>query len=203
MQLTRLVDTAADLRLESPRLVLRKLGEADIATAIAHEQDRRIMRWIRDPQPVEEIGARSRSLAGPWQGFDGQWLALAVVPRPAGVPDGQQQMIGIVVCRVTVAANQTMEIGYRLQVDAHRRGLGTEACTLLFDHLIGEIGVRKLVAYCVAENEASWRLLEKLGMQREALLREYTFLDGQWRDEFVYGLLAREWRTPAAGAPIH
>ena len=154
------------------------------------------MRWIRDPQPLEAIEARSRGLADPWQGLDGQWLALAVVPK------AQQQMVGIVVCRVTVAANETMEIGYRLQVDVHRRGYGFEACTRLFDHLIGEIGVRKLVAYCVAANEPSWRLLEKLGMQREAVLREYTFLDGSWRDEFVYGLLAREWRQPAADGRI-
>jgi RimJ/RimL family protein N-acetyltransferase len=145
------------------------------------------MRWIRDPQPLAAITERATGLAAPWQGLDGEWLALAVVPneRPA--------MVGIVVCRVTVAANATMEIGYRLQPDVHRRGYAFEACTALCGFLFAEIGVRKLVAWCVAENEPSWRLMEKLGMQREARFREYTQLDGQWRDEFVYGLLAREW----------
>ncbi len=106
-------------------------------------------------------------------------------------------MVGITVCRVTAAANETMEIGYRLQPHVHRRGYGFEACTAVCSFLLGAIGVRKLVAYCVAENEPSWRLMEKLGMRREARFREYTHLDGQWRDEFVYGLLAREWPNRA------
>ena len=189
MNLPLLVAAAPTLRLETARLVLRRLEPADVPTAIAHEQDRAIMQWIRDPQPLATIEERANGLAAPFCGLDGEWLALAIAPN------GQQSMVGIVVCRVTVAANATMEVGYRLQPDVHRRGYCFEACVALCEFLFAQIGVRKLVAFCVADNEPSWRLMEKLGMRREAVFREFTQLSGQWRDEFVYGLLAREWRT--------
>lgn len=78
----------------------------------------------------------------------------------------------------------------------HRRGYCREACQALCAFLCREVEVRKLIAYCVAENGPSRALLEQLGMRQEGLLREYTKLDGKWRDECVYGLLAHEWRQP-------
>lgn len=197
MNVARLAAMAPNLRLDTERLVLRRIVEADGPTRIAHEQDRTIMRWIRDPESLEEIRARVRALLQPWCGADGEWLALAITTKDS------DSMIGVLVCRVTIAANETMEIGYRLQSDVHRRGYCLEACRRLIGFLFEEIAVRKLVAYCVEDNEPSWRLMEKLGMQREALFREYTHLDGQWRNECVYGLLAREWRTcPTSGTGV-
>lgn len=190
MQLSQLVALAPELCLQSERLLVRRFAEPDRATGLAHERDRGIMRWIRDPQPVAESEQRLAQALLPWSGKDGEWLLLAVAPRTR-----PEAMLGIVCCRVTVAAHETMEVGYRLGADVHRRGYGLEAVRRLVAFLFDEIGVRKLVALCVAENEPSWRLLEKLGMRREGHLREYTHLDGAWRDELVYGLLRREW-TP-------
>jgi [ribosomal protein S5]-alanine N-acetyltransferase len=192
MDLAQLLAVAPGLSLRGPRVHLRRFTAADVPMAIAQENDRAIMRWIRDPQSAEQVRTRAEQMAAPWLGQDGEWLALTIVP--AGEHDG----VGIAVCRVTVAANETMEIGYRLSAHVHRRGYGFDACSALFTFLFERIRVHKLVAYCVAANEPSWRLMAKLGMQREACLREYTFLDGAWRDELVYGLLAREW-APAAG----
>jgi RimJ/RimL family protein N-acetyltransferase len=194
MNLTALVTAAPTLALRGAKVSVRRFTAADIPMVVAQENDRAIMRWIRDPQPAADVQARAEAMAAPWRGADGEWLACTVVPHATATP------AGIVVCRVTVAAHQTMEFGYRLSQDVHRRGFGFEACVLLCDHLFTQVGVHKLVAYCVADNEPSWRLMAKLGMQREARLREYTHLDGAWRDEFVYGLLAREWRRPAGSA---
>lgn len=193
MDLNAFVAAAPALSLRGAKVLVRRFTVADIPMVVAQENDRAIMRWIRDPQPAADVQARAEAMAAPWRGADGEWLACTVVPHATATP------AGIVVCRVTVAAQATMEFGYRLSQDVHRRGFGFEACVLLCDHLFTQVGVRKLVAYCAADNEPSWRLMGKLGMQREARLREYTWLDGAWRDEFVYGLLAREWRRPATG----
>ncbi len=196
MDLDGLVAAAPSLTLAGNGLVLRRFTAADVPMAIVQEGDRAIMRWIRDPQPAEQVRARAEQMAAPWRGQDGEWLATTIVP------DGERGGVGIAVCRVTTAAHETMEIGYRLSPHVHRRGLGFAACTALFTFLFGDVRVRKLVAYCVDQNEPSWRLMEKLGMQREARFREYTFLDGAWRDELVYGLLAREWAHAAAGSRV-
>jgi RimJ/RimL family protein N-acetyltransferase len=192
MQLQRLVAAAVDLRLESERLVLRRLVRDDVPVALAHEQDRRIMQWIRDPEPLAAMQDRIQAMFSAWTGADGEWLTLAVAPK------AMTEMAGIVVCRVTNAANEAMEIGYRLHPSVHRRGFALEACTLLVGHLFGVVGLHKVVAHCVADNEASWRLMEKLGMRREGLFRDGTKLGGGFRDVCWYGLLANEWRAATA-----
>ncbi|MCA8976296.1 MAG: GNAT family N-acetyltransferase [Planctomycetes bacterium] len=188
MKLDRLIAMAPALHLTGNRLVLRRLQEGDVATAIAHEEDRRIMRWIRDPQPREQIESRTREMLAHWAGVEGKWLVLAAADR------NDDAMFGIVCMRVVTAESQIFEIGYRLHPDVHRRGLATEACELMFDFLFERIEARKLIALCAADNEPSWRLMEKLGMRREALLREHFFLEGRWQDEIICGLLRREWR---------
>src|SRR5262245_29545249 len=129
MQLQRLVAAAVDLRLETERLVLRRLGRDDVPVALEHEQDCRIMQWIRDPEPLAAMQDRIQAMLGAWTGADNEWLVLAVAPKDLAT------MAGIVTCRVTNAANEAMEIGYRLHPSVHRRGYALEACTLLVGHL--------------------------------------------------------------------
>ena len=45
-----------------------------------------------------------------------------------------------------------------------------------------------------ARNTGSARVLERLGMRREAHLRENEIFKGVWGDELVYAILEREWR---------
>jgi RimJ/RimL family protein N-acetyltransferase len=52
----------------------------------------------------------------------------------------------------------------------------------------------RVYARCDAENVASWRVMEKLGIRREAHLRAHRLLRGQRRDEFFYGTLRDELR---------
>lgn len=186
MDLPRFVASAVDLRLETARLVLRRLVRDDAPVALAHEQDRSMMRWIRDPQPPAAMQERIQAMYGAWTGADAEWLTLAVAPKTSPT------MVGIVVCRVTQAGNEAMEIGYRLHPSVHRRGYAFEACSRLIDHLFDVVALHKVVAHCVVENEASWRLMEKLGMRREGVFRDHTRLDGAWRDACFYGLLARD-----------
>ncbi len=192
MKLQKLVDDAPTVRIETERLVLRPMTEADLPTAIAHEQDCTIMQWIRDPAPLAETEARCRSALEPWDGADGRWRLLAIEARPEAGVD-LQEMLGIVCFRVTVRDYETMEFGYRLTPKVHRRGFGYEACSALLEYLFETGEVRRVVALCVTENEASWRLMEKLGMRREGVFQEYSMLAGEWRDELSYGMLRREW----------
>lgn len=194
MELSRLVALAPTLSLRTARLVLRRFTAHDVPFAIRQENDRTIMRWIRDAQPPEVVHARAEGLAAPWRGADGEWLALVMTPHDS------HTAVGLLVCRVTMATTGTMEFGYRLDAAVHRRGYAFEACAALCSFLFDVVRVRKLVAYCVADNEPSWRLMAKLGMQREGRLREYMQLDGALRDEFVYGLLAREWTPPRSSS---
>jgi RimJ/RimL family protein N-acetyltransferase len=50
-------------------------------------------------------------------------------------------------------------------------------------------------SWCIADNLASVRVLERLGMRREGRLRENEFFQGRWWDTLLYGILDHEWRA--------
>ena len=61
-----------------------------------------------------------------------------------------------------------------------------------------ELGLRRVFAQCFAANEASWRLMERLGMRREQHTRKDSLhRNGEWLDGMMYALLADEWRAGA------
>ena len=66
-----------------------------------------------------------------------------------------------------------------------------------------DLGLRRVVALSFADNTASWRLMERLGMRREAYnVRDSLHRNGEWLDGVGYALLAEEWRdrNPADGS---
>ena len=56
-----------------------------------------------------------------------------------------------------------------------------------------ELKAHRVVAFSHAENIASLRVMRKLGMQQEGLLRETRLWQNRWSDEVVYAILDHEW----------
>ena len=87
------------------------------------------------------------------------------------------------------------ELGWVLAPEHAGRGLATEAAAELIRICFEDLGLRRVVALCFADNVASWRIMEKLGMRREEHSRaESLHRSGRWLDGLGYGLLADEWR---------
>jgi RimJ/RimL family protein N-acetyltransferase len=55
------------------------------------------------------------------------------------------------------------------------------------------LNLHRIYADTTNENTASWRVMERLGMRKEALLKESEFRDGKWLDSLTYGILKSEW----------
>jgi RimJ/RimL family protein N-acetyltransferase len=85
------------------------------------------------------------------------------------------------------------EIGYGMSESHHGKGITTAALRLLIDKIFAESPLRRLIAYVHEENQASRRVLEKLGFQEEGLLREHYLIKDSPVNEVLYGLLKREW----------
>ncbi|TGN66905.1 N-acetyltransferase [Nocardioides eburneiflavus] len=93
------------------------------------------------------------------------------------------------------AAAQEVELGWVLDPAHAGHGYATEAVEELLRHSFEELCVHRVVASCFTANVTSWRLMERLGMRREAHTRRDAFhRSGQWLDSFGYALLADEWR---------
>ena len=90
------------------------------------------------------------------------------------------------------------ELGWCLDPAYAGRGYATEAVRALIDIGFADLGLRRLTALCFAANEPSRRLMERIGMRREAYnVKDSLHRSGAWMDGMLYALLAEEW--PEAG----
>jgi RimJ/RimL family protein N-acetyltransferase len=117
-------------------------------------------------------------------------------------------VIGDVMVRVEDAWAQTevvdrargvhAELGWVLDPDHAGRGYATEAVRELLRLCFEDLGLRRVTAVCFAANEASWRLMERVGMRREShTIQDSLHRSGEWLDGLSYALLADEWRAAA------
>ena len=86
------------------------------------------------------------------------------------------------------------EIGYRIKPSERRKGYTTEAVRLLVDHLFRTKAIERIESVTDTENLPSQRVLAKNGFKREGELRKRFFLEGKYRDEYIYSLLREEWQ---------
>lgn len=105
----------------------------------------------------------------------------------------------------TQAADQEVELGWVLDPTHTGHGYATEAVNELLRHSFEDLRVHRVLASCFVANDASWRLMERLGMRREAhTRRDALHRSGQWLDSFSYALLADEWPpAPPPARPAH
>lgn len=90
------------------------------------------------------------------------------------------------------------ELGWVIHPDHCGNGYATEAVRALIRLCFAQLGLRRLTANCFADNTASWRLMERVGMRREFhTVRDSLQRDGEWLDALGYALLADEWRGTA------
>ena len=88
------------------------------------------------------------------------------------------------------------EIGWVLDPTYAGHGYATEAVAELLRVCFEDLGVRRVRAACFADNVASWRLMERVGMRREEhAVRDSLHRTRGWLDGYAYALLADEWRT--------
>jgi RimJ/RimL family protein N-acetyltransferase len=169
--------------IETDRLRLRPLVPGDLAAQHAIRSREDVHRWLYS-QPFAEHESRERLerlIARPPE----TGLTLAVECRG--------EVIGDV--SLTVGEHRQGEIGFILHPDHQGRGYATEAVEALLALAFEHYRLHRVVGRLEARNAASARVLEKLGMRREAHLIENEWVKGEWQSELVYALLAREWRA--------
>jgi len=96
---------------------------------------------------------------------------------------------------VSQAQGVQAELGWSLRPEETGRGYATEAVEAALRICFQDLGLRRVTATCFAANTASYRLMERVGMRREAHTRQDALHpSGEWLDGYSYALLAEEWR---------
>jgi RimJ/RimL family protein N-acetyltransferase len=170
--------------LETPRLILRPITPTDWAAIHRYMSDPAVTRWL--PEGVlGEPAARAFAVKNAGEAA----TAIAVIERET------DEFVGHMVFHPWFV-HATHEIGWVISAAHQGRGFATEAARALLSHAFGALQCHRVIATCQPENPASWRVMEKLGMRREAHFRSALHQpSGEWWDEYFYALLAEEYAS--------
>ena len=107
------------------------------------------------------------------------------------------RLIGNCGIRLKPGNDWEADIGYELAPEHWGQGYATEAALAMVDYGFRELQLHRISSWCIANNAASARVLEKVGMKPEGRLRENEYFKGRWWDTLLYGLLRSEWSAMA------
>lgn len=170
-------------QIETPRLILRKPG-IDDASAIFHgwAQDQEVTRYLiwQPHQHVEQTQQFIQGCLAAWE-YETRFPYMIVI-RKSG------EVLGMLEARIECPR---MEIGY-VAARAHwGKGYMPEATQAIIDWAFQQPAIYRIYATTDVENTASQRVLEKVGMQCEGILRKYIIhpnLGDVPRDSYIYAI---------------
>ncbi len=184
--------------IETERLLLRPYRPDDFDALLAIESRADVNRYLySEPRGPAEVRAMlSRKIGETALGDEGDTVAVAVCLRATGA------MVGGCILHWASREHGLGEIGFVLHPDHHGHGYAAEAARPLLEFGFADVGLHRIIGRLEARNAASARVLEKLGMRREALLIENEWVKGEWQSELDYALLEREWRALRADGRV-
>ena len=119
----------------------------------------------------------------------------------AAVDTETGRMIGEFMLRLKSSERRQGEIGWSIHPDVQGRGLATEGAAEMLRLGFDELGLHRIEAGADPRNVASIRVMEQLGMRREALFVESEFSKGEWASDVIYAILECEWRSRSRVVP--
>ncbi|MCX5115666.1 GNAT family N-acetyltransferase [Micromonospora sp. NBC_00362] len=180
--------------VRTERLELRPVRDEDIDRILEYRNLPQVTHWLLRTQ------VDSASFRAAWR-------------RAATDPDDHSMaatLDGVVIGTVSLGVVDGMgqpgmpqrteaELGYIFDPAYGGRGYATEAVTAVVAHAFDRLGVRRITAGCFADNLASVRILEKVGMRREQHgVGDSWHAELGWVDGYTYALLAEAWHREAA-----
>ena len=174
--------------LETDRLILRGMRVSDTEDMFEYARRPSVTQYLTwnphtDPAETREyltyVGQRYRT---------GDFYDWAVVDRESG------HMIGTCGFTSFNCPHDTAEIGYVLNPAYQGKGLATEAVRRVLDFGFDELGLHRIEAHFMEGNDASRRLMERVGMTFEGYARESMRIKGRFCTIGTCAILRYEYR---------
>ena len=190
---------AEPFRHATGRLILRDWRDDDWPRFWQLTNTPAVMRWLGgEADEATRAGARAR-LEG-YRRDHGHTFWLLQRRNDGGHLAGE--MLGFCGLKRSNVENEAvsgmMEVGWRLREDAWGRGYAREAATASLDLAFERFGADEVVALTVQGNIPSWRLMQRLGMQRRA---DLDFTDPRYGPQLnpviVYAIRKNRWTSRA------
>lgn len=180
----------SEISIKTQRLCLRPLRETDLAAFATYRSDLEVARYQSwdAPYSLDQAKLFLIEMKSAPAGVPGHWYQLGVER------DAESGIIGDVAFQVLEEDVLQAHIGVTFSRQHQKQGYASEAVTGLLGYLFGELNLHRVSAICDANNGASARLLERVGMRREGHFIENIWFKGAWGSEFLYAILYDEWK---------
>jgi len=184
-----------NLPIVTERLRLRPFTRGDVDGVFAYRRREDVARYLFDvplsrDDCAEAIQQRIGQVA---LQAEGDKIVLGVELADSSTLIGEVSLIWR-----SMDARQG-EVGWIFDPAYHGHGYATEAANALLDLGFGPGDMHRVSARCDVRNAASWRLMARLGMRREAHFREHALFKSEWDEEFIYAMLWQEWHALRQG----
>ncbi|WP_189941725.1 GNAT family N-acetyltransferase [Sulfuriferula thiophila] len=169
--------------LNTQRLLLRPFMLSDAGDVQRLAGDCRIADMTQNvPHPYEDGAAECWISGHALQFATGNSVTFAIVLQASG------ELVGCIGLRIKRDFDNA-ELGYWIGCPYWGQGYCTEAGEAVIEYAFTELGMNRIHATHFSRNQASGRVMEKLGMQMEGMLRQHVKKCGQYEDVVVRGLL--------------
>lgn len=151
-----------DRCLRTPRLLLRRWCDSDLAPFAALNADPEVMRWLLGPLPRELSDRMVERIETHFERHDfGLWAVERVADaRLLG-------MVGLQHVNFEAPFTPAIEIGWRLCREAWGSGYCTEAATLALNDAFARMAIEEVVSFTIPENLRSQAVMSRLGLTRD------------------------------------
>lgn len=176
-------------QLETPRLVLRRMTMADAEDIFVYGRDPEVSRHVLWDayRNVGEARAYLRYIQRQYRAGDpSSW---GIVLKESG------RLIGTIGFMWWNRECRSAEVGYSLSRAHWNRGLMTEALGAVLRFGFDEMDLHRVEAQHEVDNPASGRVMEKVGMKKEGVLRGRLFNKGRFVDVALYAVLRGEFKA--------
>ena len=177
--------------LSTERLLLRPFAFDDVDDVLAYASDPEVARYVPLPQPYtrdDAVEFIARQVLADWST---QPLFAIVL---------EHRVVGGIGLRIQ-ESHEIAELGYALAKPHWGRGLMPEAAKAVIAWAFERYDLHKVYSFADTRNRRSWRVMEKLGMTREAILRGHHKFRDEHIDDAYYGILRTEWDQLQATRP--
>lgn len=178
-----------DWPLRTERLLLRPWEPGDLDAMHEIHRDPEVCRYLyNEPFTLDDTRERlERKIATDAFRAEGDWMGCAVTLAHTG------EVVADASLAWTSVGHRQGEIGFIVHPAHQGKGYATELARPLLAFGFERVELHRIVGRLEARNTGSRRVLEKLGMRREAYLIENEWVKGEWQSELVYAMLAAEW----------
>lgn len=168
--------------IETERLIIRQFELQDWEAVHSYTGDATVMTYIDEGQMSE---TQTKQFVE--KNSSDQAEAFPVLLK------SQNKLIGHMVFHPWFG-HLTYEIGWVFHLNHQGKGYATEAAKALVRYCFESLHSHRIIATCQPENPASYRVMEKIGMNREGHFRKCNYRGKNvWWDEYFYAILEEEW----------